>query len=57
MSKTFTISYAPDAKHTTPYIRLQGHWLRAAGFEIGKRIIVSVEQGRLTISNHEEAAP
>jgi hypothetical protein len=37
-----------------PQIRLQGKWLRKAGFAPGGRIRVVVEKGRLTISSEQE---
>ena len=32
-----------------PYLRLSGHWLRRAGFELGQKFQVRVDVGRLTI--------
>jgi Toxin SymE, type I toxin-antitoxin system len=32
-----------------PLLRIQGQWLERAGFEIGKRVNVQVESGRLVI--------
>ena len=32
-----------------PYVRLYGCWLKDAGFTIGQRIRVEVNEGRLTI--------
>ena len=32
-----------------PYIRLRGQWLRRLGFEIGTRIEVEAEPGRLVL--------
>lgn len=32
-----------------PYLRLQGRWLKEAGFTIGRSVRVEVAQGRLTI--------
>jgi hypothetical protein len=32
-----------------PYLRLCGRWLKDAGFTIGQRIRVEVNEGRLTI--------
>ena len=40
----------PRSESHFPRCLLTGAWLRAAGFEIGDRVTVEVEQGRLTIS-------
>lgn len=48
--------------HSLPLIRLQGKWLRLAGFTEGHRVTVRVEPGKLTVvlgdgaSNPEGAA-
>jgi hypothetical protein len=37
--------------HTdVPFIRLRGRWLEQAGFEIGDKVKVEVEAGRLVIT-------
>ncbi len=36
-------------QHSVPLIRLQGKWLRLAGFNAGRKVFVLVEQGKLTI--------
>jgi hypothetical protein len=36
-------------RHSVPLIRLQGKWLRLAGFLAGRTVFVLVEPGRLTI--------
>ena len=49
--KTLRVSYLPESQiGSVPYIRLRGAWLRAAGFEIGDQMTVSVEQGKLTFT-------
>lgn len=37
-----------DKKHV-PEVRLSGHWLQAAGFELGQVLEVGVEEDRLVI--------
>jgi toxic protein SymE len=32
-----------------PFLRLRGQWLGQAGFEVGERVRVAVEPGRLVI--------
>lgn len=32
-----------------PSLRLRGHWLKQAGFDIGARVQVSVEAGKLVV--------
>lgn len=38
-----------------PLLRLSGHWLAECGFEIGSRVFVSAEQGRLIIMTADSA--
>jgi virulence-associated protein VagC len=33
----------------TPFLRLEGQWLRKAGFPVGSKVMVSVAEGRLVI--------
>jgi hypothetical protein len=35
---------------SVPMIRMRGEWLRTADFEIGDRVKVEVENGKLTVS-------
>jgi hypothetical protein len=44
-----TISTRSWGTAPSPYLRLSGHWLREAGFEIGNHFEVEVVDGRLTI--------
>lgn len=37
-----------------PSLRLQGQWLEAAGFQIGARVQVEVQPGRLIVTTEEE---
>ena len=32
-----------------PYLRLRGRWLKQAGFDIGARVRVSIEAGKLVV--------
>ena len=36
-------------RNSVPQIRLQGKWLREAGFSAGQDVTVIVEHGRLTV--------
>jgi Toxin SymE, type I toxin-antitoxin system len=38
-----------------PYLRMCGRWLEAHGFPIGGNVHVTVEQGRVTITNEATA--
>jgi hypothetical protein len=40
-----------------PLIRLQGKWLRLAGFAEGRQVTVCIEHGRLTLMLSEPASP
>ncbi|MBV8252332.1 MAG: SymE family type I addiction module toxin [Chitinophaga sp.] len=40
---------------TVPWLNLSGVWLEKAGFEISDHIIISVENGVLTIKIHQKA--
>ena len=33
-----------------PYVRLSGYWLQQLGFEVGARLLIAPEQGRLVIT-------
>ena len=37
-----------------PFIRLSGHWLEKAGFDIGDSILVATEHRKLTITFEKE---
>ena len=39
----------PAKKGYDPQIRLQGKWLRNAGLEVGDKLKVQVEQGKIVI--------
>lgn len=49
--RRLTVGYKPlkSPGVEVPYLRLRGHWLRDAGFEIGRSVKVEVSEGRLTI--------
>jgi hypothetical protein len=38
-----------------PYFRMSGRWLEACGFEIGARVYLKVEHGRLIVTNVDPA--
>lgn len=38
-----------DKKDKVPTIRLKGNWLKEIGFEVGDKIEVECEEGRLVI--------
>ena len=52
--RKLTVSYTPgDGKHY-PMIRLQGKWLEEMGFEVGDRVVVMADEGRIVILREEE---
>lgn len=36
-----------------PHISLSGQWVENAGFELGKQVFVTVENGRMIIENEQ----
>lgn len=38
-----------------PYLRMSGRWLKECGFEIGARVYLTVENGRLIVTNVDPA--
>jgi toxic protein SymE len=42
------------SQNRRPSIKLQGKWLKELGFEIGDRVDVKCEDGRLTITKSDE---
>ena len=57
MKRTLTVgyNYYPQSEKPHPYIRLQGSWLREAGFDIKDRVEVSVSEGQIVISRDGDA--
>lgn len=60
MNRTLTVGYTnyvthyqscykPSNYRPVPQIRLQGNWLKAAGFSTGDTVEVVVEDGRVVI--------
>ena len=49
-----TVSYIGPS---TPYLRLQGHWLERAGFPIGTPVRVEVSERRLIVQAVEPEEP
>ncbi len=48
-NRHLTVYESPGPDPTTPQIRLQGKWLAHLGFEAGKKILVSYDDGKLII--------
>lgn len=50
-SKRITMGYVPTSKPGVelPCLKLRGRWLREAGFAIGQKLKVEVNEGRLMI--------
>lgn len=44
-----TVATAPG-DHSSPMIRIRGHWLAKMGFRIGERIAVTAEKKRLVLT-------
>jgi len=51
MIRFLTVGYNfyPAKEKPHPYLRLQGEWLRKAGFDIKDRVVVSVRNGEIII--------
>lgn len=49
-----TVSYVGPS---TPYLRLQGHWLERAGFPVGTPVRVGVSERRLIVEAVEPEEP
>ncbi|MBO4888210.1 MAG: SymE family type I addiction module toxin [Firmicutes bacterium] len=54
MTRMLKVYTAPTHDGRTPQIRLQGQWLKEAGFELGKPIIVEVLGGEIRITLKDE---
>lgn len=53
--RKLTVSEQSGYRHRrTPAIRIQGRWLEELGFEMGDRVDVKCEDGRLTITKENE---
>lgn len=50
-----TAAISPEVR--VPYLRLSGRWLEELGFAIGDAVLVSVEQGRVILTNSAAAMP
>jgi len=40
-----------------PYVRLRGRWLDKLGFEVGSRLKIDAEHGRITLTVIERSVP
>ena len=49
MLRRATVSYRYRNEHQVPELRLGGKWLRRAGFDLGQKVAVKVDERRLTI--------
>ncbi len=47
--RRITVCGQYQKKHQVPALRLSGRWLRHAGFDLGQKVQVKVDQRRLTI--------
>ncbi len=45
-----TVATLPEGDNRRPMIRMRGCWLARLGFEIGTRIVVSEERGRIVLT-------
>lgn len=57
MERKLKVYTAAGKTKNVPEIRLQGDWLQESGFNIGDRISVTVEDGKITIEHSEEVEP
>lgn len=53
--RTRKVYSAWQRRREVPQLKLQGHWLLAAGLQIGREIRVIVEDGRLIIEPATQA--
>ena len=53
--RNLTVSEVSGYRYkATPAIRISGQWLKSVGFEIGDKILVKCENGRLIITPDED---
>lgn len=56
---TMTMRFVPRTSKMeevrVPYLRMSGRWLEAHGFKIGEPVYVTVEQGRVILTNNPPA--
>ncbi len=52
---TVTEYYNYESKKSRPAIRIMGDWLRDLGFDAGKKVVVTCEDGKLTVELIDEA--
>lgn len=48
--RMLTVATLPEGDERLPMIRMRGGWLARLGFEIGTRIVVSEERGRIVLT-------
>lgn len=56
-SRSLTVGYSPETPRRAfqlspspiPYLRLRGHWLRQAGFDVGQKVSIRISDGCITI--------
>lgn len=52
--RVLRVSYTHTKKQNpTPFLRLAGYWLNDAGFKVGDKVTVIVENNKLTIRKKE----
>ncbi len=47
--RRFTVCGQYQNQHQVPALRFAGKWLRQAGFDLGQKVQVKVDSGRLTV--------
>lgn len=45
------------SEEVIPYVRLRGRWLDALGFDVGSRLKIETEHGRITLTVIERPVP
>ncbi len=56
--RRFTVCGQYQNQHQVPALRFAGKWLRQAGFDLGQKVQVKVDSGRLTVcAEQPEAQP
>lgn len=48
--------YGFDKEVRVPFLRMNGKWLAKAGFQIGSKVRVEVEEGRLVLTSRATPA-
>ena len=56
-AQLFPIREEYGSVEVIPYVRLRGRWLDKLGFEVGSRLKIDAEHGRITLTVIERSVP